>query len=492
MKRFKRILALVIATAMVLTMMSMTAFAADGDTTYTITITAPAGHTYEIYQVFTGTPATVNGKNQLTGLKYGTNSNGTVDAAVTQEDMTKLDAIQKTEYATDQAKIDDLEQFVNWSSTPVATINGTASAGLAPGYYVIKDKDGTVPENEGATLYMFQVLDKNLSMSAKSDKPTSEKKVEDANGFADSADGEIGKTINYQLKFKLPSDYANYEHYYVNFKDTLSTGLTYNNDAQIFFGSAAGQPITFKVSGQNYSYEIMDLKATAPTLAAGDEIKITYTCYLNAGAVIGDAGNPNTYKVEFSNNPNNTGDGTTKPPTDETPDDKTIVFSYKTIFNKVDEDNNPLTGADFTLYKKVGEEWVDVTTLNTSAHPAKAGTSAGTQFSFSGLQDGEYMLEETTTPSGYNTIDPIEFTITSTHDLVSDDPRLTALTGTDGEEFTMTPSTGDGTLSTSIENQSGVVLPSTGGIGTTIFYVVGAILVIGAGVVLITRRRMNA
>jgi fimbrial isopeptide formation D2 family protein/LPXTG-motif cell wall-anchored protein len=496
MKRMKKFMALVIAMAMMLTMMSMTAFAEDP--TYTITITAPTGHTYEIYQVFTGIPDDTTG--QLTSLKYGVNSNGTAGEAVSQEDMTKLQGIQDTvtSETTDQEKIALLKEFVDFDSAAIKTVKAsTASAALAPGYYVIRDlndKAPATPEGETATLYIFQVLKDNLSMSAKSDSPSSEKKVKDeAEGYVDSADGEIGKTIDYQLTFTLPDNYDDYEHYYVNFKDTMSEGLTYNNDAKIFFGDADGQAITFEVSGQVYSYEIMDLKQRAADLEPGDVIKITYTCYLNAGAVIGDAGNPNTYTVEFSNNPNNTGDGTEKPDdTTETPTDKTIVFSYETIFNKVDEDQNPLTGADFTLYKKVDGEWVDVTTLNSSASPIKTGTSAGTQFSFAGLQDGEYKLEETTTPAGYNTISPIEFKITSSHDLEADDPQLTALTGTDGKTFTMTANVEDGTLSTSIENQSGVVLPSTGGIGTTIFYIVGAILVVGAGVVLITRRRMEA
>lgn len=110
-----------------------------------------------------------------------------------------------------------------------------------------------------------------------------------------------------------------------------------------------------------------------------------------------------------------------------------------------------------------------------------------TTFTWSGLDDGDYKLVETTTPSGYNTIPDIEFTITATHDVSSDNPTLISLSG--GDKFTRVISTG--VVSANIENQSGAQLPSTGGIGTTIFYVLGSVLVIGAAVLLVTKKRMS-
>ena len=163
------------------------------------------------------------------------------------------------------------------------------------------------------------------------------------------------------------------------------------------------------------------------------------------------------------------------------------------MFNKVDKDNNPLTGADFKLEKKVNGEWVDVTTLGSGNNkPTKTGSTAGSTFEFKGLDDGDYKLTETTTPEGYNTIDPIEFTITASHDVTSDDPRLTALTGTGGEEFTMTPDLSEGSLTADVINEKGSTLPETGGIGTIIFYVLGSLLVVGCGIVLISKRRMES
>ena len=117
----------------------------------------------------------------------------------------------------------------------------------------------------------------------------------------------------------------------------------------------------------------------------------------------------------------------------------------------------------------------------------------GTTFTFSGLDDGNYRLTETKTPAGYNTIDPIEFTITAEHDVLSDSPALKSLSGnaTTGE-ITFTSNTTEGSLSADVVNKAGATLPETGGIGTTIFYVLGSVLLVGAAVLLITKKRMSA
>ena len=219
---------------------------------------------------------------------------------------------------------------------------------------------------------------------------------------------------------------------------------------------------------------------------AGSVITVEYESELNSNAVLGSAGNPNKMHLEFSNNPNDEQGGETG----ETPDDTVIVFTYKTVINKVDGENKPLTGAEFTLEKKVkddeaegGYHWETITVVK---------NEEGTTFTFSGLDDGDYRLTETTTPDGYNTIDPIEFTITAEHDILSDNPALTSLNGnaTTGE-ITFTSNTTDGSLTADVVNQSGATLPETGGMGTTLFYVIGGILVVGAGVLLITKKRMS-
>ena len=111
-----------------------------------------------------------------------------------------------------------------------------------------------------------------------------------------------------------------------------------------------------------------------------------------------------------------------------------------------------------------------------------------TSFEWNGIDDGVYKIIEVITPAGYNSINPIEFTVSADHDILSDNPQLTKLSG--GDAFSGNVSTGP--LTTALETKSGASLPETGGIGTTIFYVVGVILMLGAGVLLVTKKRMSS
>ena len=156
--------------------------------------------------------------------------------------------------------------------------------------------------------------------------------------------------------------------------------------------------------------------------------------------------------------------------------------------NKVDQDNNPLVGAQFTLTKKTknGTDVVKTMTIDSSE----------TQFTLSGLDDGDYTLTETVTPAHYNTISPITFTVNADHTITwgaeSRDSILTSLSGnTASGEITFTPNTADGTLTTNVVNKIGTTLPGTGGIGTTIFYVIGGGLMVAAAILLITKKRME-
>ena len=194
--------------------------------------------------------------------------------------------------------------------------------------------------------------------------------------------------------------------------------------------------------------------------------------------------------MEFSNNPNTNQGGSTG----KTPWDSVIVFTYKVVVNKYadklpTEGGKKLSGAEFTLTKKLPN--------NGTKNIAVVKSEDGASFTFKGLDDGQYVLTETKTPDKYNTIAPIEFTVTAGHAVEWNGKTrtdvLTSLTGdvTSGE-ITFTPSDDCAQLSTDVVNKSGSLLPETGGIGTTIFYIVGVVLVLGAGVLLVTKKRMNA
>ena len=200
---------------------------------------------------------------------------------------------------------------------------------------------------------------------------------------------------------------------------------------------------------------------------------VYYEATLNENAVIGAAGNPNEVYLEFSNNPYEEGTGKTEK-------DKVIVFTYKLVVNKTDSHDNPLKGAGFTLSKKnldgtytvIGEELTgeDMTT-----------------FTWAGLDDGDYKLEETTVPEGYNAMDEIRFSVSAEHSVVSGEPKLTSLDGGLmglGDAVT-------GIITKDIVNNTGTVLPSTGAKGTMMLIMASSMFVMVAVVFMITRKKMS-
>ena len=491
MKNMKKIASLILALIMAFAM-TATAFAEETTpTTYTITINnSTEGHTYEAYQIFTGDLH----EGVLSNIEWGSsvsNSAGLGDAAAVAE---KLD----TNYTgADKNTVDDLLKVITLGA-PVADSGETSNpyeiSGLAAGYYLVKDQDGSVTgEGDAYTEYIIKVVG-NVTTEPKSDVPEVEKKVKDINDstddamtdWQDSADYDIGDSVPFQLKATLASNVSSYTTYKVVFHDTLSKGLTYDNNAKVYIAGEEtnGFTVTSTVNADGtttLTVSCDDVKS----LGAGNNSVITveYTATLNNNAVLGSAGNPNEVYLEYSNNPNKSEEGDNE--TGTTPKDVVIVFTYKTIINKVDEEGNPLTGAEFTLekYNKETDKWEAITVVK---------NDDGTTFTFSGLDDGDYRLTETKTPAGYNTIDPIEFTITAEHDVLSDNPALTSLNGnvTTGE-ITFTSNVTDGSLSTDVVNKAGSTLPETGGMGTTIFYILGGLLVLFAVVFLVAKKRMS-
>lgn len=143
-----------------------------------------------------------------------------------------------------------------------------------------------------------------------------------------------------------------------------------------------------------------------------------------------------------------------------------------------------MAGAKFKLEKKlVNGSYKEVATVS---------TTAGSKFEFKGLDDGEYRLTETETPAGYNSIAPITFKVTASHETESDMPKLTDLNGEKvSGEIKFEKDVNAGSLTTDVVNKKGSLLPNTGGIGTTLLYLAGSILVVGAGILLVTKKRME-
>ena len=511
MKHIKKLASLLLALVMALSL-AVTAFADESTTYYSITINnSTAGHTYEAYQIFTGDLH----EGVLSNSKWGSsvsNAASLSDAAAVAE---KLD----TNYTgTDKMAVADLLEMITLG-TPAAdsgeTSNPYVISGLTAGYYLVKDQDGSLTgDNDSYTEYIIQVVG-NVTATPKSDVPEVQKKVKDINDstdttktdWQDSADYDIGDSIPFQLKATLANNVSSYTTYKVVFHDTLSKGLTYNNDAKVYIGGTEtnGFTVTATVNADGtttLTVSCDDVKA----LGAGNSSVITveYTAKLNENAVLGSAGNPNKVYLEYSNNPNKSESGENHE-TGKTPEDTVIVFTYQTIINKVDSENKPLTGAAFKLEKLIkGKDGAADTWTTVKEFTVDETT---TSFTFSGLDDGQYKLTETKTPAGYNTIDPIYFVIEATHDATADTPALTVLKAyltdengnkktevKDGETVNIDLGTVDltaGSITTTVVNKSGSELPSTGGIGTTIFYVLGGVLVLAAVVLLVTKKRMS-
>lgn len=496
MKHLKKIVSLLLTAVMVLAM-CIPVMADDVATAAKkYTITAPAtNHIYEIYQIFTGD---LN-NGVLSNVKWGENGTGTRGIAVDESVLNALVAIKDS--TSDREKLNVVENYAKLDIAPIATVTNSSTYEANPGYYLIKDQDDTVNGLDAYTTYIVRVVG-DVTIQAKSSVPSFEKKLKDTNdttgatsGWQDSADYDIGDKIPFQLKGTVASNYDDYKTYYFAFHDKEEAALTF--DASSVVVKVDNTKITsgyeVKTSGKTHNdctFEVIfkNLKDIT-SVHAGSVITVEYESTLNDAAKLGAEGNVNEAKLEFSNNPNEEQNGEDKPGTGETPWDNVIVFTYKVVINKVNENKVPLAGAEFTLSKKLAD--------GSTVAVAVVKSNSGTTFTFSGLDDGDYTLTETKTPDEYNTIAPITFRVTADHKITWDSGnRETILTELNGNkvsgEITFTHDESEGSLSADVVNKKGSSLPSTGGIGTTIFYVVGVILMLGAGVLLVTKKRMSS
>jgi len=487
MKLFKKLASFILAFAMVMAIaMPSVVMAADNGS---ITITgANADHTFEAYQIFTGN---LSGTT-LSNIEWG--------SGVSEKGKTELGSAK--ENAKKLKNETDAKDFAYKVAKHLGTAAGTSIRdgenykieNLAPGYYLVKDKDGTVPEAETYTKFILKVVG-SAKVAVKSEVPTSQKKVKDTNdttgditGWQDSADYDIGDQVPFQLTGTVAKDFSDYKGAYkLVFHDKESAGLTFNpGSVEVKVDGTkieTGYTVNTTGLGDGCTFEVVfdDLKAI-DSVHNGSVITVEYTSELNNNAVIGLPGNPNEMRMEFSNNPNVEHNGTTT----YTPWDKVIVFTYKTIINKVDSEKKSLAGAAFKLEK------VNKDGGNTLVYEFTADDTT-TSFEFKGLDDGQYILTETVTPEGYNTMDPITFEITATHDVESDNPTLTDLSGNKVTgEINFTVAKNQGSLTAQVVNNKGSELPETGGMGTTVLYAAGTLMILAAAAFLVMKKKAES
>ena len=531
-KAIKKLLAALLAVAMVCAM-AIPAFAenSEGD--------VDSHHTYSAFQIFKGDVEGNNIKDfKISNVDWGSNIINNSDDFLNklrEADhigplFTNAKSAQEVLAVISQwhDSDDDSIAFARFvchylysnDANPTYVVRAGSNALTIPeakaGYYLFVDttdfsKDDSY-HSYNSFLLMVTKGNWNVPITPKAEKPTVEKKVYDnpdgtsTGGFGSSADHAINEKFQFQLTATLPDStnraYDYYDKYSVIFHDTLSEGITYDgpdsvviksNDITYTITDPSKYTInTDKLDSQNYfEVEIPDVKTCVAglDLNKGATITVTYTAHLNEKASVNTAGggtsNINKVYLTYSNNPQD------ESSIGKTPESTPVyVYTYQLNNTKYHDDDNPnnvLEGAGFRLYSdKTCTQEVKLYKEGAFYYPIKDATDKAQyavemfsdehgQFNVRGLDAGTYYLRETKTPDGYSACPDTTIVISATHD-----------------EHNVNLS-GESNLNNKIINikAGGITLPSTGGIGTTLFYVVGGGLMVAAIVLLVTKKRME-
>ena len=478
MKRTKKFASLLLALVMVFAM-SVTAFAAG---TNTITVkNAVSGQKYELYKIL---DLSVN--ENKTAYSYTVNSKwadffkSPDGKGLTYVDIDTQGYVTWKEGADAAAFAKDAEAFAK-DLTALKTITAdkdgdiTFSA-LEAGHYLVtstlgtKATVGTTPGNP------------NPEIQEKNEAPTNVKTVEeDSTGnYGSTNDADIGQTVNFKSTITAQPGAKNYV-----FEDTMSAGLSYKNDAKVYTDEtmttelAAANYTVNNTPGDGKTFTITFTQSYLDTITAATKLYVKYSAKLNEGAVVGLPGNSNKSTLKYGDSTN----------TKSTPESVTITYTWDLDVLKYGNTDkaNVLENAQFVLLNKDRDKvavvvngkltgWADVPTAGvdgTITWPAKTilTTGANGKIEIDGLDADTYYLREIEAPAGYNKL--------------ANDVEVVINGATKGESDNLTYTT----VIAEVNNQSGTQLPSTGGVGTTIFYVLGGILAVGAAVLLIARKR---
>ena len=505
-----------------------TANAAGDNATLTVSTTDAkfAGKTVNAYKMFSATVSSDGGAVSYTltdGWKPFFMSStldgltGVTDANVNDkanEYVSKLTGKEK-DLSAFAAKASNWAQTNNITADATATVSKNAATdgkytatftNLDYGYYVVAVPGATVADTNSQYAALVRVHSTSVDAEIKGALPTVDKKVQVNGTGKDATDAKIGDTLTFTLTSTIP-DMSAYNTYTFNFKDTLSKGLTFGQVDSVKVGDTAlttdtDYTVATAPADNGKTLLTVTMKNFKKQQAnAGKKITVTYTATLNENAVVGGAGNVNSAKIQYSNNPSTNGTGESEP-------SKVRVFTYGFTVDKYTGDQytdaaTRLAGAEFTLAHKDGSaiSFVQVSagsaTANAVYRVAKAGetgtttitTPANGKVVFEGLKNGEYTLTETKAPAGYNKLaSAIGVKVNGQNNGTDTTNATVTITynNDNGNDYNQTASNGV----IPVQNKSGAILPGTGGMGTIAFTVIG-VLVIALGVAW-TLKRKNA
>ncbi len=519
MKKIKKIVSLVLAVTMALAM-SITAFATEETepeapapapaSGYSITINNPSngvsmeGNTYSAYRLFN---VTYNGKGAYSyTIAPGFEQFSYPDDGQTYTGQQLVKLLEGKGGANNAAFMQEFAKAAyEWVEThatiqPAGTVTATDPKKAVitfdkPGYFIVYGQatapDGAEGQKQVVAAIGLTTTAPDVEMNLKADAPSIDKVIVDAD--SDNGKGtaqDVGSTVSFKLTSRVPN-MTGYTSYTYNVHDTLSNGLTFNNDVKVTINGTEYKNYEVKLNGQSFDIVFDPKEFVKLNGSMNDNIEITYSATINENALTTSV-ETNTVNLQYSNNPKDGGTG-------KTTDKEVYVYDFDIVIDKYIKNNEnetdiskKLADAEFVLkkgdkYYHWNEETKKVEWVDSVDAADKKTTNTDGVASFTGIEEGSYELIETKAPDGYNKLDaPVPVVITVVY---NEDGTIK----TDGEEpkSTVTLTNNRYGLTSSIANSSGSLLPSTGGIGTTIFYIVGAILVIGAGVILVVKKRMS-
>lgn len=487
----------------------------------------------------------INGADFLKELKKNATYQYCNDAKAVAEKLATFVADPNEEVDSDE-----VVAFATLAGKFLITDKATPSAngkitGLAAGYYLLKDvTPGTTGTDAALSRNILKVV-QNVEVNPKAVHPTVDKKIgTDISSGVAANEATIGDKVPFVIASKVPQ-MQGYTKYFFVLNDSMTAGLTYNRDVAIKIGTttlaSTAYDVTYGDTANTMKIVIKDFFNKYKN-RAGEDIVVTYSATLNENANLTKDGNTNTVKLTYSNNPNvdYTGDNEpdTTDPVGETPEHVTVTYSTQLQLTKVDgaNDKEKLEGVVFqitgtsiktavsngeyfkqdekngTYYQlkdgtftetkpntETGSRYVSTTvkykkvkdaTEQTNMQKVTASGTTGTDgvITFGGLGEGTYFITELKTKDGYNLLTaPITVEIKATIDATPGTTSCTWTATVNGEKATFA----DDMVKLTVKNNKGSVLPITGGIGTTIFYVIGGLLVCGAVVMAITKKKLS-